>query len=459
MKSPRVDMINGPILGNVIRYTIPIIVSSLLQLLFNAADLVVVGRFCGSITLAAVGVTGPLTSLLVNFFIGLSVGVGVTVAQAIGAGDERSVHRTIHAAVPLVLVCGGVLTVFGVAMAKQFLVWMGTPADVLPLATLYTRIIFSGLLFSLSYNFLAAILRAAGDTQSPMVFLTIAGVVNVILNLVFVLVFHMSVDGVALATILSQAVSAVALLIVLMKRTDACRFVWNKMRFYAEPIKRILLIGVPAGLQSMIFALSNVLIQSSVNSLGSVVMSGNAAAGNIDAFIWTAINGFHQSAVNFAGQNVGAGQYARTRRVLGVCLACGMATGVLLSAIAYLFGPQLLSLYITDSAEAISYGMVRLTVLGWMYVFCAFMDISTGVLRGMGASVVPMLISVVGVCGFRIAWIYLVFPIPAFHTLEMLYVQYGISWVLTGIAQIVVFFLLYRRHMHPTAKRSRLAAK
>lgn len=446
MKKMAPNMVDGPLFVNIVRYTIPIIVTNLLQLLFNAADLVVVGQFCGSISVAAVGATGAVTHLLINFFVGLSVGVGVTVAQAIGAKADTDVHRTVHTVLPAVLVCGGALTLVGVTCSEQFLIWMGTPADVLPLSATYMRIIFGGVTFSLAYNFLAAILRAAGDTKSPMVFLTIAGVVNVILNLFFVTVFHMNVAGVALATILSQALSAVLAMIALMRRTDACRLSLSAIRFYVDPLCKILRIGVPAGIQSSLFSISNVLIQSSINSFGATVMSGNAASQNIEGFISMAMNGFHHAAINFTGQNVGARRYDRVRKILGVCLICSIVTGLALSLIVHAFGQQLLSIYITDSAEAIAHGMTRLTYLGLFYFCCAFMDVSTGSLRGMGASVAPMLISVLGICGFRIVWLYTLFAIPAFHTLPVLYLSYAVSWLLTGTAQLIAFAILYKRH-------------
>ncbi|MBQ9964112.1 MAG: MATE family efflux transporter [Clostridia bacterium] len=440
-----INMVQGPLFTSIIRYTLPIIATGLLQLLFNAADLVVVGQFCGSISVAAVGTTASITSLMINFFIGLSVGVGVAVAQAIGAKEDTQVYRTVHTVLPLVLICGGVLTVLGFAGSQQFLIWMGTPDDVLPLSTVYMQIIFGGVTFSLAYNFLAAILRAAGDTKSPLIFLTIAGVANVVLNVIFVTLFHMNVAGVALATVLSQALSAVLTLRALMRRTDACQLRISESRIYAAPLKRIVQIGLPAGIQSSLFSISNVLIQSSINSFGAVVMSGNAAAQNIDGFIGTAINGFHQAAVNFTGQNVGAKQYDRVRKVLGICLGCGVVTGMLLSAVIYAFGPQLLSIYINDSAEAITYGMIRLTYLGLPYCCCALMDVSTGALRGMGASAAPMLISVLGICGFRVVWIYTIFSIPAFHTLPVLYISYVVSWLVTAAAELIAFVLLYRK--------------
>jgi len=440
-------MLQGPVLWGVIRYTIPIILTSVLQLLFNAADLVVVGRFCGSISVAAVGATGSITNLIVNLFIGLSVGAGVTVAHAIGSREDKAVHRAVHTALPVALISGAVLTCVGVALSGTFLRLMGTPENVLPLSTVYMQIYFGGITFNMVYNFTASILRAAGDTKSPLIFLSIAGVVNVALNVVFVTVFHMNVAGVALATTVSQGISAVLVVIALMRRTDASRLYLKKMRFYRTELLKLVRIGLPAGIQGSLFSISNVLIQSSVNSFGDVFMSGNAAAGNIEGFVYVIMNSFHQTAVNFIGQNVGAQQYDRVKKTLGCCLGCVCVAGLAAGILGYGFGPQLLSIYITDSAEAISYGVLRLSFVCLPYFLCGLMDVSTGALRGMGASLEPMIISVLGVCGLRIGWISTIFQIPAFHTPQCLFLSYPVSWVITFAAQMLAFRRVYRRHL------------
>ena len=437
------SMLQGPLLPNIILYTIPIILTSLLQLLFNAADLVVVGRFCGSLSVAAIGATGSLTSLMVNFFIGLSVGAGVAVAHGLGSREDEAVRRTVHTALPAALVCGVFLTVIGVVFSETFLDWMGTPENVLPLSAVYMRIYFAGATFNLVYNFCAAILRAAGDTKSPLIFLSAAGVVNVVLNLVFVLAFHMNVAGVALATTISQGLSAVAVVIVLMRRTDACRLSLSKLRFYKAQLLKMIRIGLPAGIQSSLFAISNVLIQSSVNSFGDVFMSGNAAAGNIEGFVYVSMNAFHQTAVNFVGQNMGAQQHKRVRKILWICLGCTALVGAVLGVAAFGFGRPLLSIYITDSEEAIGYGLIRLGCVCLPYFLCGLMDVTTGALRGMGASFVPMLISVLGACGLRILWIYTVFQV--WHTPRCLYISYPVSWMITFLAQLAAFWIVYRR--------------
>ncbi len=444
-------MLEGPLLGNIIVYTIPIILTSVLQLLFNAADLVVVGQFCGSVSVAAVGATGALTNLIVNLFIGLSVGAGVTVAHGVGCGDDRAVHRTVHTALPAALVSGVILTVVGVCFSEPLLRLMGTPDNVRALSALYMRIYFAGITFTMVYNFCASILRAIGDTKSPLIFLSIAGVVNVGLNVVFVTVANMNVAGVALATTISQAISAVLVVIALMRRTDACRLTLSKMRFYKAQLLKMVRIGLPAGIQGSLFSISNVLIQSSINSFGDVVMAGNAAAGNIEGFVWVSMNAFHQSALNFTGQNVGARQYKRVLRILWLCLASVTVVSLVLGLSAFAAGEQLLSIYIKDSQEAIGYGVTRMMYLCAPYFLCGLMDVTTGSLRGMGASLVPMLISVLGVCGFRVLWIGTIFQMEGFHTLECLYLSYTVSWIMTFAAQLVAFFFVYRKRVREDA--------
>ena len=443
-------MLEGPLFPNIIRYTVPIILTSLLQLLFNAADLVVVGRFCGSVSVAAVGATGAITNLMINFFIGLSVGVGVAVAHGLGSREERVVHCTVHTALPTALISGAFLTVFGIAFSETFLKLMGTPDSVLPLSAVYMRIIFGGITFNMVYNFCASILRAAGDTKSPLIFLMFAGTLNVILNVIFVTQFHMNVAGVALATIISQGLSAVLVVIALMRRTDSCRLQLNKMRFYKPQLEKIIRIGLPAGIQSSLFSISNVLIQSSVNSFGDVFMSGNAAAGNIEGFVYVCLNAFQQTAVNFAGQNAGARQYRRVYKTLWMCLGCVTVVGLVLGTLAYSLGPTLLSIYITDSPEAISYGLIRLGFICLPYFLCGLMDVTTGALRGMGASFVPMLISILGVCGMRIGWIFTIFQIPKFHTPQCLYFSYTVSWTVTFLFQLAAFLIVFRKQAKET---------
>ena len=446
MKRNNANMLQGPLFSGIVLYTIPIILTSILQLLFNAADLVVVGRFCGSVSVAAVGATGAITNLIINLFIGLSVGTGVAVAHGLGSREDIVVHRAVHTALPAALVSGVILTVVGVSLSETFLKLMGTPETVLPLSAVYMKIYFGGITFTMVYNFCASILRAAGDTKSPLIFLTIAGVVNVVLNVIFVVVFHMNVAGVALATTISQGISAVLVVIALMRRTDACKLDLKKMHFYKPQLMKIIRIGLPAGIQGSLFSISNVIIQSSINSFGDILMSGNAAAGNIEGFVYVAINSFSQTAVNYIGQNAGAQQYKRVGRILGICLACVCFVGLTFGISAWYFGETLLSIYITDSPEAIAYGMIRLAYICLPYFLCGMMDVSTGALRGMGASVAPMIISVLGVCGIRIGWISTIFQLPQFHTPQCLYFSYTISWTITFLVQMAAFIRVYRKH-------------
>lgn len=446
MKKHTQSMLNGPLLPSIISYTIPIILTGILQLLFNAADLVIVGRFCGSVSVAAVGATGSITNLIVNLFIGMSVGAGVTVAHAYGGRNWEAVHRTVHTAMPAALVSGVFLTAVGIVFSEGLLTMMGTPENVLPLSAVYMKIYFAGITFTMVYNFCASILRAAGDTRSPLIFLSIAGVINVALNVVFVTVLHMNVAGVALATVISQAISAVLVVITLMRRTDGCKLDLRKMRFYKVQLLKILRIGLPAGIQSSLFSISNVMIQSSINSFGDAFMSGNAAAGNIEGFVYTSLNAFSQTAVNFIGQNVGAGQLARVKKILAICLGCVVSVGVMLGSLTYSFGETLLSIYITDSPEAIGYGLIRMSFVCLPYFICGMMEIATGALRGMGSALTPMIISVLGVCGVRITWLLTVFRIPRFHTPECLFLSYPLTWTVTFAIQMVAFVRIYRRH-------------
>ncbi|WP_019678585.1 MATE family efflux transporter [Ruminococcus flavefaciens] len=439
------DMCEGPLISKIILYTIPIILTGVLQLLFNAADLVVVGRCCGSNSVGAVGSTGALINLMVNMFIGLSVGAGVTVAHGIGSGRNDDVSKTVHTAIPTALISGAVLTVIGVFFSESFLQMMKTPSQQLHLAASYMRIYFCGTIASMIYNFGSAILRAAGDTKSPLFFLTAAGVLNVLLNLIFVIFFKMDVAGVALATIISQILSAVLIIIALMKREDACRLEIKKLHIYRRQLKRILQIGFPAGIQGSLFSASNVIIQSSINSFGPIVNSGNAAAQNIEGFVYTSMNSYSQTALNFTGQNFGAGKIDRIRKIMWICLISVFCTGAALGLIALFFGKSLLGIYITDSQEAIKYGMVRMTYIMLPYFLCGLMDVTTGLIRGLGSSVLPMLITVAGVVGIRLGWIYIVFRIPEYHSIKSLYLSYAISWAATFLTELFVFKILMRK--------------
>ncbi len=443
--SRTMEMTSGSLWKNIIVYTVPIILTGLLQLMFNAADLIVVGRFCGSISLAAVGATGALTNLIVNLFIGFSIGAGVVVAQAAGAGDDGQVSRVVHTAIPMSFVSGLFLTALGIAFARPLLEMMATPEDVIGLSSSYMRFYFSGMTFMIIFNFGASILRAVGDTSSPLIYLTIAGVLNVIMNLIFVLCLGMGVNGVGLATALSQIVSCVLVIRCLMRRTDACKLILGKMHFHGRALKKMIFIGLPAGIQGSVFSLSNVVIQSSVNSFGGLAMTGNAAAANIEGFEYVCMSAFQQTSMNFTGQNVGAKLFDRVKKVNWVCLAYVTLTGWIMSALLFGFARPLLGIYITDSAEAIEYGVLRMSYVCLTYFLCGVMDTITGSLRGLGYSSIPMFVSLGGVVIFRIIWLMTIFRIPQFHTLDTVYVSYPISWIATISVELALYFVAVKR--------------
>ena len=438
-------MLEGPLFGKIISYTIPIILTGFLQLLFNAADLVVVGQFCGELSVAAVGNTGAITALIVNLFIGFSVGTGVSVAQGLGSNDIKSLNRTSHASIPSALVGSVIITVIGVLFSEKFLMMMDTPESVLHLSATYMKIYFAGSVFMLIYNFCASILRAAGDTRSPLIYLVISGIINVVLNVIFVTIFHLNVAGVALATTISQGVSAILVVIALMRRDDACKLFPKKIRFYKKQLLQIIRIGLPAGLQSSLFSISNVIIQSSINSFGDTLMSGNAAAANIESFIFVLLNAFHQTALNFIAQNDGARNYKRVKKVYLLSIICVFSSSLVFGGLILLLGKPLLSIYIPDSPDALALGLVRMTYMCIPYCLCGLMDTTTGALRGMGVSLAPMIISILGVCGIRIVWIYTIFQIPQYHTPQCLYISYAISWAVTFVVQLGVFIAVYKK--------------
>ena len=438
------DMVNGPLLGNMLRFALPLMLSSILQLMFNAADIVVVGRFAGDECLAAVGSTGSLVTLITNVFMGLSVGTNVVVARAIGAGDRENVQRVVHTSMFIALISGIFLTVVGVAGARYFLELMGSPHDVIDLSTKYLRIFFCGMTANMTYNFGSAVLRAVGDTKRPLYFLLIAGVINVVLNLIFVIIFGMDVDGVALATVISQVVSAALVTICLMRSEGSIRFDPRKMRMHMDILGDIARIGLPAGFQGIMFSISNVTIQSSINAFGSTVVAGNSAAANIEGFVYVGMNAFYQSAISFAGQNMGAKRYDRIWKIVGTAVGCVTAAGLALGIGAWLIRGTLLGIYST-SAEVIAAGAVRMTYLSLPYAICGIMDVMVGALRGIGYSLAPMIVSVVGVCGLRLAWVATVCKIPAFANPAGIYMSYPVSLTVTLAAHFVCFVWAMRR--------------
>ena len=436
------DMCNGPIFGKLLVFALPLMLSGILQLLFNAADIVVVGKFSGSHALAAVGSTGALINLFVNVFIGFSIGTNVLVAQYFGARDEKNVHETVHTSILLGIVGGFILIVAGMVFAKPMLEWMDTPEDVLSHAVLYMRIYFIGMPAMLVYNFGAAILRAIGDTRRPLYYLLSAGVINVILNLFFVIVLDMGVAGVATATVISQIVSAILIVRCLMHSDGIYRLDLHELKIYKRKMVHIAKIGLPAGVQGAVFSLSNVLIQSSVNSFGSFAMAGNTAAGNIEGFVYTSMNAVYQTALSFTSQNVGGERQDRIPKIVFQCLAIVTVVGAVLGNLAYQCGPFLLNIYSSDP-EVIQYGMSRMQIICQWYFLCGIMDVAVGILRGMGYSVMPMLVSLAGACGLRVLWIFTVFVWK--HSLFVLYLSYPITWTITLAVHFICFFVIWKR--------------
>ena len=441
-RSYEMNMCEGPLVGKMLIFTIPLMFSGILQLLFNAADTIVVGRYAGSQALAAVGSTTALINLLVNMFMGLSVGANILVSRYYGARKETDIQETVHTSITVAAAAGVVLAILGNMFAKPLLILMGSPEDVLDLAAIYVKIYFMGMPVILIYNYGAAILRAIGDTKRPLYYLTIAGVVNVVLNLIFVIGFNMSVAGVALATIIAQCVSVALLLNCMCKMEGSCRLEFKKLGIHKEKVKMLLRYGLPAGLQGSVFSFSNVLIQSSINSFGSVAMAGSSAAANIEGFIYTAMNSFQQTALCFTSQNLGGGKYERIKKVLRNSVIMVAIVGILMGGGCYLFGEELLHVYSSDP-EVIAYGLTRFRWIGIPYFLCGIMDALVGMLRGLGYAVVPMFVSIIGACGFRILWIVTVFA--RFHSLDVLFASYSISWILTGGTHLICFVIVWKK--------------
>jgi len=437
-----IDMLNGPVMPRLLSFALPLMLSSVLQLTFNAADVIVVGRFEGDAALAAVGAPGSLINLLVNLFLGLSVGANVVVAQFRGAGSFKDTSEAVHTSVALGLLGGMLVGLFGFIMAGPLLAMMNTPGEVLPLATSYMRIYFLGMPANLLYNFGAAILRAIGDTRRPLTYLTIAGMVNVALNLLFVIIFKMGVSGVALATIISQVISAALVVLCLVRSDGAIHLDIKRVRLNRDKVLRIAKVGLPAGLQGMVFSISNVLIQSTVNSFGKAAVAGNTTASNLEGYIYVAMNSIYQAAITFTGQNVGARRYDRIGRVARDSLMAVFGIGAGLGGLLMLFKVPLFHIYTMDDAVIAAAGM-RTAVIAPTYFLCGMMDTTVGLLRGMGSSVTPMVVSIVGVCVLRIVWILVLFPLSP--TLTMLYISYPISWLITFIAHLSCYFYVKKK--------------
>lgn len=441
-KSYEIDMCSGPLLPRILLFAFPLICSGVLQLLFNAADIIVVGRFAGSHAMAAVGATSSLIALLVNFFIGISVGANVLIARFCGGGDYDDAQETVQTALWTAVAGGVLLVVIGVTAARPMLEWMATPDEVLEQAVLYMRLYFLGMPATMLFNFGAAVLRAVGDTRRPLYFLLISGVANVCCNLFFVIRLGMGVAGVAAATVIAQCISAGLIVLCLTRMDGMCHVDLKNIHFHRDKFSRMMLIGLPAGLQSVIFNISNVLIQSSVNSFGATVVAGNTAASNIEGFVYISMNALYQTSLSFTSQNLGARQFKRIDQILVRCLVIVTVIGLVMGNGAHLLGPHLLGIY-SDEADVIAFGMERLGVVAVTYALCGVMDVVAGSVRGLGYSILPMLVSIVGACLFRVVWIFTVFRM--LHTQFSLYVSYPISWVLTIAAHLVCYCIVRRK--------------
>ncbi|MBR5796017.1 MAG: MATE family efflux transporter [Erysipelotrichaceae bacterium] len=439
-KTYRMDMTEGSLLPKILMFSFPLMLSSLLQLLFNAADIIVVGRFAGHQALAAVSSTGALVNLIVNLFMGLSVGTNVLVARQIGAKQFDEMRKTVHTAICMSLVGGVILTVFGIVMARPLLQLMSVPSDVIDLSTLYLQIYFAGITAMLLYNYGASILRAKGDTKRPLYFLAIAGVVNVALNLVLVVFFHMGVAGVGIATTVSQVISAYMVFTCLKNEPGPTQLIMDEMKIDWPSLKEIMKIGLPAGIQGSVFSLSNVVIQSTVNGFGSAVMAGNGAASNIEGFVYVAMNAFYQSCLTFTSQNYGAKKMDRVLKTAFSCQFLVIVVGLITGIGAWYFGEPLLGIYTTE-LPSIEAGMIRLSYVCKVYFLCGIMDVMVGTLRGLGYSIFPMFVSLMGACVFRLVWIAFIFPMNPI--IDTVYISYPISWFITATFHILTFVFVW----------------
>ena len=447
-KKYEIDMCSGSVFGKMLLFALPLMCSSILKLLFNAADIVVVGRFAGDNALAAVGSNTALINLLTNLFVGLSVGSNVLTAQYYGAKKDSDLKETVHTSMLLSICSGVLLTVVGLVGARGLLELMQAPPEVLELAALYLRIYFLGMTSMMVYNFGSAILRAVGDTKRPLYYLLAAGIVNVVLNLFFVIACHMGVAGVGAATVISQTISALLVVRCLVREQGGIHLELKELAISKDKLGKIMQIGLPAGFQGTVFSLSNVVIQSAVNSFGNIAVAGNSAAANIEGFVYMAMNAFHQATISFTSQNFGARQYRRIYKILFAGELCVVITGLLLGNLAVFFGNALLGIY-SPSAEVIAAGMVRMKFICTVYALCGIMDVLVGALRGIGYSIIPMIVSLIGACGLRLLWIATVFQIPEYHSLSTVYISYPITWTITLTVHAITFALAARKVLKP----------
>ena len=444
-----IDMCSGSIMDKLISFSLPLMLSGILQLMFNAVDIIVVGRFSGSEALAAVGSTTALISMFTNLFIGVSLGTSVLTARFYAAGRDQEVSETVHTSIMLALLSGILMVFVGLFFSRGALELMDTPDDVIDLSTLYMKIYFVGMPFFMLYNYGAAVLRAVGDTKRPLFFLIISGVLNAGLNLFLVVVFHMGVAGVGIATVISQMVSCVLVLICLYRAESSYQLRLSKLTMKGVYLKQIFQVGVPAGIQSTVINLSNALLQSSVNSFGSIAMAGYTAANNILGFLYMSVNSITQACMSFTSQNYGVGKLKRMDKVLRDCAILSISIAAVLGGLAYSFGPQILTVYTSDP-KVINCGMEILAYTSITYFLWGIMDLFPGALRGMGYSAVPMVLSVIGTVGTRIVWVFGIFP--NHRSLSVLFVSYPVSWIITIVLQVVCFYFV-RKRVHQKEKR------
>lgn len=439
-----IDMCNGSIMDKLISFSLPLMLSGILQLMFNAVDIVVVGRFSGSQALAAVGSTTALINIFTNLFIGISLGANVLAARFYASGKEKEMSETVHTAITLALISGIIMAGVGLLLAKWALRLMGTPSDVIELSTLYMRIYFCGMPFFMLYNYGAAILRAVGDTKRPLVFLIISGVANAGLNMILVIIFHMGVAGVGIGTVISQLISCVLVLRCLYKSEGCYQLRFSKLRIQKVYLRQIFQVGIPAGIQSTVINFSNALLQSSVNSFGSTAMAGYTAANNILGFLYASVNAVTQACMSFTSQNYGVGKYKRMDRVLINCLILSVVISGVLGCGSYAFGTEILKVY-TEDPKVIQCGLEILSMTTVTYFLCGIMDLFPGALRGMGRSGVPMILSIIGTVGTRIVWIFVLFP--QYRSLKFLFISYPASWLFTIVMQVICFYFV-RKQVH-----------
>ena len=446
MKSNKyeIDMCNGSIMDKLVSFALPLMLSGILQLMFNAVDIIVVGRFSGSEALAAVGSTTALINVFTNLFIGISLGANVLAARFFAAGRKEEMSETVHTSITLALISGILMAFVGLVFSKGALELMGTPEDVIGLSTLYMRIYFMGMPFFMLYNYGAAILRAVGDTKRPLYFLIIAGVINAGLNMVLVIVFGLGVAGVGIATVFSQMVSCVLVLTCLCRAEGSYKLSFSKLSIKGYYLKQIFQVGIPAGIQSTVINFSNALLQSSVNSFGSTAMAGYTAANNILGFLYVSINSVTQACMSFTSQNFGVGKYKRMDRVLIDCMILSVGAALVLGCGAYFFGAEILQVY-TEEADVIQCGVEILSITTVPYFLCGIMDLFPGALRGMGYSAVPMVLSIIGTVGMRVLWIFAFFS--QHRSLYFLFISYPASWIATIVMQVVCYYFV-RKHCY-----------